>query len=136
MTDIGLYSLTAAGEVVFSFSNIARLVEGPEEALQIVANAIFTTPGSNAFARQDGGGFQELTQGNVMGDAELRTEAAVRTRRATDTIKRNQSGDKPPNATITDLQLVDARVIDDGIVLRIRIILLSGNSFIASFKVT
>jgi hypothetical protein len=136
MSDLGLYSLGVDNVVVFSFANISRLVDGPEEALQIVANAFFTTPGSNAFSRQDGGGFRQLMTGALGGDAELRTEAAVRVRRTMDTIRRNQSTSKPANATVTDLQVVDAVLVEDAIAMKIRIILLDGNSFIAQFKVT
>lgn len=137
MTDIGLYSLDDAGVVTFSFANMSRLVTGPEEALQVVANAIFTEPGSVAFARQDGGGALKLIRGHALGRAELRTEAAICVRRAMDTIRRNQSQDKAANATIVDLKLVDVRVENQtDLFLDIRIDLRDGNSFRASFKVT
>lgn len=138
MTDIGLYSLDDDNNVIFSFKNIDRIVSGPEEALQTAAYHMFTSPGSNTYDRDEGGGLQRLIGKAMRSKSEVATEAAIVLRRARSNILKSQSEDKPANATITDLKLVNVRVDKEKleIALSIRIDLLDGNSFQATFRVT
>jgi hypothetical protein len=134
MADLALYSLNEDNEVIFSFKNTDRLVSGPGEALQIVAYAMFTDPGSNAFARDEGGGLLRIKDNGVRSETELRADAAVSVSRAMSTIRKNQSRDKPANATVTGLKLLGVQVRGQEIRVEIRIDLLDGNSFRARFR--
>lgn len=138
MTDIGLFSLDADNVVVFSFKNAERVVRGPEEALQVVAYHLFTTPGSNSYNRDEGGGLKTLLKNPMRSDDEIRTECAIIVNRTMDSIRRSQSSDKPADATVTGLRLMNVRTDRQKleIALMIRIDLLDGNSFQATFRVT
>jgi hypothetical protein len=135
MTDLALYSLDPkTGLVTFSFAASSRAVSGPSEALQIVAYHLFTTRGSNAYNKDEGGGMQSLTKGRVLSQGELKTEAALQVARAMSNIRISQSPDKPEDSKIIGLRLVDAEVRGDAMHLSIRIELASGNSFTATFR--
>lgn len=135
MSDIGLFSVDPkTGLVTFSFSNISRLVSGPEEALQVVAYHLFTGRGSNAFDEREGGDMQQLTRGRAVSEDELIGEAALRVSRALSSIRASQSSGKDPNATISGLRLISARVVGDALEMSVRIDLVSGNSFSAKFR--
>lgn len=138
MTDVGLYSLDEDSNVVFSLANIDRLVSGPEEALQIAAHHLFQTPGTNTYNRDEGGGLRSLISGPLRSRQETAADSAIIVNRARDSILRSQSGDKPADATITDLRLLDVVVNRSAlsIAVKIRIDLLDGNSFQATFRVT
>lgn len=138
MSDIGLYSLDDQGNVTFSFKNIERVVSGPEEALQIVANHLFTTPGSNTYSADEGGGLQKIIKGPIRTQKEANADAAIFVNKARDSILRAQSSGKPANATITDLKLARVVLRRDNLSIEISIIiqLLDGNSFQATFRVT
>lgn len=135
MTDVGLYNLDENGVVEFSFSNVDRLVSGPEEALQTAAYALFNEPGSSSFARNEGGGLLAIIGTNIKTKAETNAEAAVAVRRAMETINKTQSSDKASNATITNMRVMDTRINGLEIELDIRIELLDGNSFRATFRI-
>lgn len=136
MSDMSLYSIDpATGLVTFGFANIARLVSGPEEALQIVAYHLLTTRGSNSLAPDDGGSLQEITKGYARGVDDLKTEAAIRVSRALSSIKASQSSGKAPNATVTNLKLLGVTSSEDVMTMSVRIDLLSGNSFSAVFRI-
>jgi len=136
MTDIGVFSLDSDGFVSFSLRNINRRVSGPEEALQLVAKQMLTEPGSNQYARQDGGGMKRLSEKALMSKESVKIDAALCVRRTMDTLRRIQRTDRPANATVVGLDLIDANVAPGGgrIVMRIRIRLQSGNSFAANFR--
>jgi len=138
MTDIGLYSLDADSVVTFSFLNMSRAVAGPEEALQIVAYHLFTKPGANSFDRDEGGGLRSLLNSSLGSKQELRTDATIAISRAMANIRRTQSDDKTADATIVNLQLLDLQVLREKleIAMTIRIDLLDGNSFQATFRVS
>jgi len=138
MTDIGLYSLGADNEVVFSLKNVERMVSGPEEALQIVAYHLFQGRGQNSYDRDEGGDLRSLIRGNLKSLAEVRTDATIAISRALANIRRTQSDDKPADTKITGLRLTDARVDRERaqIALTIRVDLMDGNSFQATFRVT
>lgn len=139
MTDIALFTVDDDGVVNFSLRNIMRTVEGPEEALQLVAWSFFTTPGSCVYARNDGGGFLEMLKGqNIPNQQQLRADAAVRLKSTLDTVRRAQRDGRPANATITGLELIDAYGDRETgkIFIKARIRLLSGNSFAATLPVT
>lgn len=135
MTDIGLYTLVD-DHVVFSFKAMGRAVSGPEEALQIVAYHLFQSPGSNAFDTVEGGGLLDLV-GSQKPKAELLTDATIALNKAMTNIRRTQSHDKTAESTVTGLQLLDLKLLTDSqtIDLSIRIDLLDGNSFRATFQV-
>lgn len=133
---MALFSMNPDGVVTWSMRNMTRLVRGPEEALQLVAWALFTTPGSCLFSRQDGGGVLTLKGRNI--DAQqMKLDVAVFLRAAFETVRRNQSSDRTLDATVIGLDLVD--VIGDPekatVFIKIRIRLASGNSFVAQFPV-
>jgi len=138
MTDIGLYSLDKDNAVVFSFKNISRLVYGPEEALQVVAYHVFSTPASNSYNRNEGGGMRSVIKGPVRSRQEVNADAVIIVNRAQKSILSAQSQDKPANATITSLKLQRATAIRDKLEIQIDILinLLDGNSFQATFRVT
>lgn len=138
MTDIGLYSLDDDGTVVFSFKNIERVVSGPEEALQVVANHLFTTPGSNTYSRDEGGGLQQLLKDPIKSQEEVNTDATIIVNRTRDSVLKAQSRGKPANATITDLRLLKVAVDRTRLKIELSILirLLDGNSFQATFRVT
>lgn len=135
MSDLAMFSVDDDDFVVFGFENASRIVSGPEAALQIAAYALFTVRGSNAFARNEGGGLLRAVGDVVRTVAEIRADAAVSVRQAMDMINDTQSDDKDANETIIDLVLVDARVRGTTIELDIRIDLADGNSFSAKFRV-
>jgi hypothetical protein len=138
MTDFALYSLDDDNVVVFGIGNTDRLVEGPAEALQVAAHHLFTTQGSCAYDRDEGGSLQSLIGGNLKSREEIRAEAVIIVNRAKTKIRKTQSDDKALDATITDLRLLDAKIIrsEARIDITIRIDLLDGNSFQATFRVT
>jgi len=138
MTDIGLYSLNADNEVVFGLGNVERVVSGPEEALQIVAYHLLMGQGTNAYDRDDGASLRALIKGNIKSLTEVRTDATIAISRALANIRRTQSDAKPANAKIVGLRLLDARVDREQahIYLTIRVDLMDGNSFQATFRVT
>jgi hypothetical protein len=136
MTDVALFHIDADNIVRFSLKNMKRTIEGPEEALQLVAFAMFTSPGSCQFARQDGGGMKELKGANIPPRQQLLADVAVILKRAMDTVRRAQRAGRAANATVTALELIDAYG-DPGsakIVVKVRIRLQSGNTFQASFE--
>lgn len=136
MTDIALYSIDEDGLVSFSFKNAERTVSGPDEALQIVAFHLFTTPGSNSYNREDGGGLMRLIRAPLGGDDEIRTEAAIIVSRTQTSILRSQSSDKPANATVTSLQVRNVVVSRNTLSIDLSVVinLLDGNSFQATFR--
>lgn len=136
MSDIAMFSIDNDGVVKFSLKNITRIITGPEEALQLVAFAIFTKPGSCFFARNDGGGLLDLKGRNVGSRDALRTDCAVIVRKAMDTVKRSQGTGRAANATVVGLDLVDASGDPQtGVIkIKIRIRLQDGNSFTAAFE--
>jgi hypothetical protein len=138
MTDIGFYHLTANSEVVFSLKDVERVVSGPEEALQIVAYHLFMGRGTNSYDRDEGGNLRKLITGNIKSLAEVRTDATIAVSRTLANIRRTQSDDKPADAKIIGLRLLDARIDREhsSIALTIRVDLLDGNSFQATFRVT
>jgi len=133
VTDLALYSLDEDNVVRFGFGNMNRLVSGPEEALQVVAYHLFLGDGSNSYDRDDGADLQSLIRGSVKSSSEIRVDAAIIINKAQNRILLTQSDDKPANATVTNLQLVDARAKDDRVMVTVRIDLLDGNSFQATF---
>lgn len=138
MTDIGLYSLDDDSVVTFSLKNMERAVAGPEEALQLVAYHLFTKVGTNTFDREEGGGLRSLLNTSLRSKESLRTDATIAISRAMTNIRRTQSEDKAANATVVNLQLLDLRVLRETleIAVTIRIDLLDGNSFQATFRVS
>ena len=135
MTDIGLFSLDDEGVVQFGLRNIERQLTGPEEAVQLAAYALFTEQGTNFFDRSEGGGLHRQVGMDVGRIGEIRTDAAVRVRKAMQTIRKHQSADKSATSTITDLKLMDSRVVGQQIEHDIRIDLADGNSFKARFRI-
>jgi hypothetical protein len=131
MTDIALYTIDEVGLVHFSLKNITRTIEGPEEALQLVAWAFFTDPGSCFYARQDGGGAKKTFLGkNIPAPQQLRADAAIVVRSTFETVRRAQRPGRAAKATVVGLDLIDAFGDDTGrIRCKVRIRLLSGNSF-------
>lgn len=131
MTDIALYTVSDDNVVQLSLKNITRTVEGPEEALQLVAYAFFTNPDSCFYARQDGGGAKKMFLGkNIPSQQQLRADAAIVVRSTFETVRRAQRPGRPANATIVGLDLIDAVGDNEGkIKCKVRIRLLSGNSF-------
>lgn len=138
MSDIGLYSLDEDNYVVFSFKNMEKVVTGASEALQIVANHLLTTPGTNTYNRDEGGGLQSLARGFLRSKDEVAADAAIVINRAQSSILKSQSSDKAADATITGLRLLDVVVNKENLEISIRILitLLDGNSFQANFRVT
>lgn len=138
MADIGLFSLDDDGVVEFSFSNMDRIVKGPEEALQLVAAHMFTTPGSNTYNREEGGGLRRLISAPLKGDSEIQAEAAIIVSRTQSSVVSSQSVDKPADATVTGLKLhrVTVSRATATIDMAVLINLLDGNSFQATFRVT
>jgi hypothetical protein len=138
MTDIGLFSLDEDSNVVFSFKNIERVVSGPEEALQVASYHLFTSPGSNTWNRDEGGGLQKLLGAPLKSDEEINADTAIIVNKANDSIRLSQSSDKPADATIIGLKLTNVAVKRGSleIAVTIRIDLLDGNSFQATFRVT
>ena len=138
MTDIGFYQLDDDNNVIFSFKNIGRVVSGPEEALQVAAYHLFTTPGTNTYNRDEGGGLQSLLGKALTSKANISTQAAMILRKARASIIESQSENRSADATITDLKLLNVGVDKDTLTisLNIRIDLLDGNSFQATFRVT
>lgn len=138
MTDIALYSLDENNIVNFGMANVERVISGPEEALQVAAHHLFQTPGTNSWDRDEGGGVQELIRGNLGSIGELRTDAVIAVSRAMTGIRKSQSADRPANTVITNLRLLDVTINRTQLLinLKIRIDLLDGNSFQATFKVT
>ncbi len=131
MTDIALYTIDNDNVVRFSLKNITRTIDGPEEALQLVAWAFFTDPGSCFYARQDGGGAKKTFLGkNIPSPQQLRADAAIVVRATFETVRRAQLPGRAANATVVGLDLIDAVGDDAGkIKVKVRIRLLSGNSF-------
>jgi hypothetical protein len=138
MTDIALYSLDENNVVIFGMANVERMVHGPEEALQVAAHHLLLTPGTNSWDRDEGGGLQELIRGNLGSISELRTDAAICVNRAMNSIRKSQSSDRPADTVITNLRLLDATIDRNELLIniKIRIDLLDGNSFQATFRVT
>ena len=138
MTDIGLDSLDDDGTVVFSFKNIDRVVSGPEESLQIVANHLFTTPRTNTYSLDEGGGLQQLIRSPIKSQEEINTDTTIIINRTRDSILAAQSRGKPANSTITDLRLLKVAVDRSNLKIEISVLieLLDGNSFQATFRVT
>ena len=138
MTDLALFSLDEDNIVQFGFANIERVISGPEEALQIAAYHLLTTNGSNSYDRDEGGSLQALVRGNIKGRDEVNTDAAIAVSRAMSNIRQSQSSDKPSNAMITNLRLLDVVIDRESLLIniKIRIDLLDGNSFQATFRVT
>jgi hypothetical protein len=135
MTDVALYNLDAKGVVKFSFKACERLVSGPEEALQIVAYHMFTSQGSNAFDRDEGGGINEIAGSPVTGEQGLKADAAVRVARTMASIRRSQGRDKAADATVTGLRLLSVSQNQDQVEISVLISLLDGNSFSVIFEV-
>lgn len=135
MTDIALYTVDETNVVRFSLKNITRTVSGPEEALQLVAWAFFTDPGSCFYARQDGGGAKKAFLGkNIPSQQQLRADAAIVVRNTFETVRRAQRPGRDSDATVVGLDLVDAFGDAEGkIRCKVRIRLLSGNSFNVTF---
>jgi hypothetical protein len=138
MSDIGLYSLDSEGNVTFSFKNIERVVSGPEEALQVVANHLFTTPGSNTYNRDEGGGLQQMLKDPIKSQEEINADAAIIVNKTQASVLNSQSRDKPANATITGLRLQSVALVRENLEIRLTIVinLLDGNSFQSTFRVT
>ncbi len=136
MTDIALFTVDQNNVVRLSMKNMTRTISGPEEALQLVAYALFTTPGSCLFARSEGGGVLQL-RGQNIDVQKMRVDAAIYVRNAFETVRKVQSSGRKPDATVIGLDLVD--VIGDPekatVYLKIRIRLASGNSFVVQFPV-
>lgn len=135
MTDIALYTVDDDNVVRLSLKNITRQIDGPEEALQLVASAFFTDPGSCLFAQQDGGGARRTFIGkNIPGPQQLRADAAIVVRNTFETVRRAQRPGRAANATVVGLDLIDAVGDDQGrITVKVRIRLQSGNSFNVTF---
>ena len=138
MTDIGLYSLDENNNVVFSFKNIERVVSGPEEALQIVANHLFTTAGSCTYNREEGGGLQKMLNDPIKSQEEINADAAIIINSTQTSVLRSQSQNKPANATVTGLRLQSATLVRESLEIRLKVLiqLLDGNSFQSTFRVT
>ena len=138
MTDSGLYSLDADSIVNFSFGNMSESVSGPSEALQIVAYHLFQGRGANSYDRDEGGGLRDLIGKSMRSKQELRTDATIAVSRAMANIRRTQADDKPADATIVNLQLLDVRVLREvlEIAVDVRIDLLDGNSFQTTFRLS
>lgn len=135
MTDVALYSLDAKGVVKFSFLASERLVSGPEEALQIVAYHMFTSHGSCAFDRDEGGGVNEIAGAPVTGEQGLKADTAVRLAKTMASISRSQGREKAADATITGLRLLSVSQQQDQVEISVLISLLDGNSFSVIFEV-
>jgi hypothetical protein len=133
---MALFSLDADGTVKMSMKNMTRTISGPQEALQLAAYALFTTPGTCLFARPDGGGVLQL-RGRNIDPQRMRTDAALFIRAAYETVRKNQSSDRTLDATVIGLDLVDVIADPDKatVFLKVRIRLASGNSFVAQFPV-
>ena len=138
MTDVALYSLDDDNVVDFGLHNMSRAVSGPEEALQIVAYHLLQGRGTNGYDKEEGGGLAALLGKSMNTVQELRTDASISINRAMYKIRETQSDDKEANATIVGLRLLDVRVLRDRleIAVTIRIDLLDGNSFQATFRVS
>jgi len=138
MSDIGLYSIDADGLVVFSLKNMDRVVTGPEEALQIVAYHLFTSPGTNKYNRDEGGGLLSLLDNNLKSVDELNADASIIVSRAMSSVLSAQSQDKPANATVSELRLQSVDLLESGQEIRVTIVisLRDGNSFQTTFRVT
>jgi len=138
MTDIGLFSLDEDNVVRFGFANCQRVVRGPEEALQVVAYHLINNPGTCAFDRDEGGGLKRLLGMSITTKAEIQAEAAIAISRALGNIRKSQSANKPADATIIGLRLLDVQLLRNElkISLTIRIDLLDGNSFQATFRLS
>lgn len=132
MTDMSLFTVDENDVVVLSLKNINRLSSGPSEALQFVMVAFFTDVGSCHFARQDGGdALEDLTRGkSALSKSDLRVTAAFVVKKTFDTVRLSQGVNRSPNATVVGIDLIDAYGDGTGkIMIKIRIRLLSGNSF-------
>lgn len=138
MTDIALFNLDDDGIVTFGFSNIERVISGPEEALQVAAYHLLSTEGTNSYDRDDGAGLQKLIRGSMKSIDEIRTDAAISVSKAMANIRRTQSDDKPADSMITNLRLLDVNIdrTQLQIEIKIRIDLMDGNSFQTTFRVT
>jgi hypothetical protein len=136
MSDISLFTLDRDGIVVFSMKGIDREVSGPAEALQLVAKCMLTEPGSDAFAPSDGGGVKDMMAKGMQGVESTRVDAAIIVRKTMETIRRTQRSDRPANATVVALELVDAVPVrnDTKIIMRVRIRLQDGSSFVSGFR--
>lgn len=136
MTDIAMFHLDDDNVVRFSLSNVTRVIDGPEEAVQFVAWAMFTTPGTCLFARQDGGGVLEVIGKNIPEPGQLRADMAISLQKAMATIRRSQSPGRPAKSTVTALDLIDVHGDPStGVIkLKIRIRLQDGNSFSVGFE--
>ena len=55
MSDMAMFRIGSDNVVTFTMSGISRTLTGPEEALQLVAAALYQDVGSNVFSPQDGG---------------------------------------------------------------------------------
>ena len=137
MTDIGTFITDTSNTVRFSLKHMNRTLTGPEQALQLVAKVMFTEPGSSLWAPSDGGGMMSLLRKGIQSQANTRTDAAVALRKTMDTIKRIQDKNLPSNATVTNLELIDAESVPSTgkIRIRVRILLMSGNSFSTNFLI-
>ena len=130
MSDVGLYSLDADNTLVFSLKNLSRRIEGPEQAVQIVAKALFNQQGSDIFARSSGVDLRKTLKGRNIGDLRsARADVLVDIGQAWQTVKRNQSRFRADNETITGIELIDLSVDDQKWLVKIRINLANGNSF-------
>lgn len=137
MTDVALFSLDENSTVKFSLRNIDRKLSGPEAAVQRVAKALFTEPGSNLFARQDGGGLLGILVGTNLGDFKsVRADVAISISRTWETIRQNQGNRLAADETITNIELVDLTTVTktQTWLVKIRISLEDGNSFTVNFE--
>lgn len=136
MSDISLFTLDRDGIVVFSMKGIDREVSGPAEALQLVAKCMLTEPGSDVFAPGDGGGVKDMMAKGMQGVESTRVDAAIIVRKTMETVRRTQRSDRPANATVVALELVDAVPVrnDTKIIMRVRIRLQDGSSFVSGFR--